>query len=112
MKPCLKQQVFAIIKTQRHEYVRGSNYIYSDIIECPRKDMPSGQGYELCQNICHQKFHAETDAIDRAAKQNLDITGADLYLTGHTYCCNLCIEAMRQAGLRAYWIRGVEFLLN
>jgi deoxycytidylate deaminase len=75
----------------------GTNEIHKDITECPRKDMKTGEGYELCKSVCKQNHHAEVDACLKAGDQ---ANGAILYLIGHTYCCNDCTEVMERYGIK------------
>ena len=63
--------------------------------------MPSGQGYELCVNVCKQLHHAEVDAILSATE---DITGADIYIYGHTRCCDDCAAKIKKAGIKNIFI--------
>lgn len=58
--------------------------------------MPTGQGYELCTNVCQQQGHAEVQALRAAGEAAL---GATLYLQGHSYACDPCIAACRAAGI-------------
>ncbi len=59
---------------------------------CPRYEQGcgTGEGYELCKNICKQTGHAETTAIDDCLGQNNNPAHADLYLFGHWWCCENC----------------------
>ena len=58
--------------------------------KCPREGLPSGVGYEKCQDICLQTCHAEAAAC---ANAGMFAEGGTLYLIGHNYCCDRC-EAM------------------
>lgn len=90
----------------------GSNY--HDTHECERvkQNIPTGQGYELCEG-CHPKNHSEPKAIADARTQGHDPKGADLYLWGHWWCCEPCWKAMIDAGLRnIYLLEGSEKLFN
>jgi deoxycytidylate deaminase len=58
--------------------------------------MPTGEGYEMCKNICKQTSHAEVAAIKAAGKW---AAGGRLYLEGHTYACRDCAAAMVVAGI-------------
>lgn len=98
---CAKQEVTAYILTLNSKLICGSNWCANPQIECPRKDLPSGQGYELCKDICKQKNHAEVDACINAGDEAIDGT---LYLIGHTYCCENCIKIMKK-----YKIKKVVF---
>ena len=98
--PCVKQPVYALIITTDGKEHFGSNWMTnSNVTVCPRVELncPSGQGYELCKEVCNQDFHAERFAISLCTS---DTTDATLYLTGHTYCCDDCIAAMKAAGIK------------
>lgn len=115
-RPCLKQTVKAIIVTQDGQRILGSNAINNDVDICPRvvENMPTGEGYHLCKDVCNQNEHAEVTAIQNAKKQGMDIQGATLMLTGHTYCCDNCISSMKEAGItKAVCVdSGKEYLFN
>jgi len=74
----------------------GSNWCENPQKECPRKNMKTGEGYELCKSICGQKSHAEVDACQKAGE---GARGAALYLIGHYYCCDNCKRVMDSYGI-------------
>ena len=98
---CLKQEVYAMIKTPLGEKIYGGNFIQNNVGVCPRDQLgfKSGEGYHLCSDVCNQVSHAEVDAIKNAMKENIDITGSTLFLVGHTYCCDECLGKMANAGI-------------
>ena len=82
----------------------GSNYHKQH--GCARKaqNIPTGEGYELCEG-CHPKNHAEQTALANCA----DPTNADCYLWGHWWCCQSCWNAMIQSGIKnVYLPEGAE----
>lgn len=95
--------------------VEGANgSIYHDTHECERikQNIPTGQGYELCEG-CHPKNHGETSAVKIAKEKNIDINGADLYLWGHWWCCEPCWNRMIEAGIKdVYLMEDSEILFN
>lgn len=97
---CAKQTTIAIIKSHNRFYV-GSNWCGNPQEECPRKDMKTGEGYELCKSICEQTNHAEVDACLSAGS---DADGGDLYLIGHYYCCDNCKKTMAVYGIKNIYI--------
>lgn len=97
IRQCKKQTVVAIIMKDGQLISIGTNEINADIVECPRKGMKTGEGYELCKTICKQKYHAEVDACLKAGDR---ANGAILYLIGHTYCCDNCNEIMKNHGIK------------
>ena len=96
MKQCKKQTTYAVIYKDSQVVGVGTNEIYADVDECPRTGYVSGEGYHLCKEVYEQKGHAEVMACKAAGKKAL---GGTLYLMGHTYCCNDCIEVMADHGI-------------
>ena len=92
---CAKQTTIAIV-VNHGQFWTGYNKCSRPQTECPRGDMPTGEGYELCKDICRQSFHAEVNACLEAGSQ---AKGGTLYLIGHTYCCADCIKVMREFGI-------------
>ena len=75
-------------------------------------DMPTGQGYELCDG-CDPKNHSEPSAIRDAIANEHDTVGGDLYLWGHWWCCEPCWDAIEEAGIKnVYLMEGSESLFN
>lgn len=92
---CAKQDTIAILKQGNRVWI-GSNWCECPQATCPRADMPSGVGYELCHDVCKQSGHAEVDACRKAGAE---AKGATLYLIGHTYCCDNCKRVMAEHGV-------------
>jgi deoxycytidylate deaminase len=93
---CAKQTVTAtIIAVDGLRFV-GTNFASAPQSACPRGDMPSGQGYELCVSVCRQRAHAEVNAIAEAGDH---ARGAVLYLEGHSHACPACAAACLAAGI-------------
>jgi deoxycytidylate deaminase len=97
---CAKLTTIAIIINNGQFWI-GSNYCYNPQKECPRGKLPTGEGYELCKEICDQKYHAEVDACINAG---INTDGGDLYLIGHYYCCNDCKKVMKEFGIKNIYI--------
>jgi deoxycytidylate deaminase len=93
---CAKQTTIAVIETNSRYWI-GTNWCYNAQNECPRKDMPTGVGYELCEEVCDQNAHAEVDACKNAGR---GANGGTLYLLGHTYCCDNCKRVMNEYGIK------------
>ena len=95
---CSKQTVIAIIKNGRNFWV-GSNDCKNPQDVCPRdkEKFVSGEGYELCKDVCGQEHHAEIDACLKAGKENCK--GNVIYLIGHHYCCQNCKDFMKDYGI-------------
>ena len=75
-------------------------------------NMPTGEGYELCDG-CNPMFHSEASAVRDMQTKNENGTNADLYLWGHWWCCKDCWDSMISAGIRdVYLLDGSEILFN
>ncbi|HYE22863.1 MAG TPA: deaminase [Candidatus Paceibacterota bacterium] len=94
------------------EGANGSDFHKKQECERVKRNVPTGEGYELCEG-CHPKNHSEVRAI-RAALSKLDsVDGADLYLWGHWWACEPCWSAILDAGIaRVYLMEGSERLFN
>jgi len=97
-RECAKQTVMAIIVTKDNELFIGLNDCDNPQSVCPRKDYPTGQGYEYCKSVCSQTGHAEENACKIAGIERC--IGATLYLIGHTYCCEHCEKIMQEYGIK------------
>lgn len=90
----------------------GSDYHKTHECERVKQNIPTGQGYELCEG-CHPKNHSEPKAIESAQKAGKETNGADLYLWGHYWCCKPCWDAMISAGIKnVYLLKDSENLFN
>lgn len=94
--PCAKQQVFCTLVHPDGRRWVGTNHCRTPQHVCPRADMPSGQGYELCKSVCNQKGHAEIVALRMAGA---NARGCIAYVEGHTYACESCRKALEDAGV-------------
>ncbi len=90
----------------------GSRYHDQNGCERIRLNIPTGQGYELCDG-CSPKNHSESKAVADAKEHGHDTTGADLYLWGHWWCCEPCWGSMTAAGIaKVFLLEGSEKLFN
>lgn len=90
----------------------GSDYHKTHECERVKKNIPTGQGYELCEG-CHPKNHSESRAIQNARDNGFDPQGTDLYLWGHWWCCEPCWNSMIEVGInQVYLMEGSEILFN
>lgn len=73
---------------------------------CIRKwlHIKSGTHYWLCPGCASSKMHAEPRAVKDAQKNAGDITGADLYLWGHWWCCKPCWDSMIGRGIHNVYL--------
>ena len=87
---------------------------YHDNNECERVKLKckSGEGYELCEG-CHPDNHSERSAILDSKEKNNNLSGADLYLWGHWWCCEKCWDEMISVGIKdLYLLEGSEIIFN
>jgi deoxycytidylate deaminase len=66
----------------------------------------------MCKQICNQNEHAEVMAIRDAKLRNINTVDAKLYLTGHTYFCDNCINAMKKAGISSAFCHDSKLTIN
>ena len=73
---------------------------------CIRKllKIPTGQKYWLCPGCASSKYHAESLAVEKAKKLGVNISGCDLYLWGHWWCCRQCWDRMIEAGIKDVYL--------
>ena len=116
--PCVKQSVYACVITADGRAYYGANWMTaSDVTICPRI-LANTTSYELCATVCGQgtEFHAERQAMWSVYYDGADLTGAEMFITGHTYCCDTCRAAMFAEGITyaasldsgKYYERGVD----
>lgn len=73
---------------------------------------PTGQLYEECEG-CHPKNHGEPRALQDALEKGVDVTGAEIYMWGHWWCCRWCCEKMEAAGIvRVYVTENADIDFN
>jgi deoxycytidylate deaminase len=111
---CGSQQTGAVIVKDDKIIARGHNSIKRNPAPCPRveQNLPSGIGYELCP-ICVPANHAEADAIRNAQDNQVDTTGAEMYLWGHWWACSPCWEKVLKAEIKKiYLVEGAEELFK
>lgn len=76
-------------------------------------NVPSGTKYWVCPGCVHHVGHSEATAVRNALKNVDDISGADLYLYGHWWCCKPCWDSMIGAGIKGvYLLEGSEVIFN
>jgi deoxycytidylate deaminase len=90
----------------------GSTYHRSNGCERVRRNILTGEGYDLCEG-CHPKNHGELRAIEDARGKGQDTQGSDLYLWGHWWCCEPCWDAMLKVGIKnVFLLEKSEELFN
>jgi deoxycytidylate deaminase len=99
---CVKQHVTATVVTERGDRFTSTNFCMTPQEVCPRADLPTGVGYELCKSVCNQVAHAEANAIRYAG---LAAIGATLEVSGHTYACGSCKNAALHGGIKEIIIK-------
>lgn len=90
--PCVKLTTIAVI-INKDKFWIGDNSCDLPQKECPRGSLPTGVGYELCKTICKQPHHAEVSAC---LKAGVEAEGGNLFLSGHYYCCDPCLDTMKK----------------
>nr|BDD47793.1 hypothetical protein 11 [Deltaproteobacteria bacterium] len=98
---CAKLQVIALLVSPKGEIFVGTNWCHEPQEVCPRADLPSGVGYEMCENVCKQHAHAEVDACIQAGEA---ARGSKVYLIGHSYACDDCMKVMAKHGVETVHI--------
>lgn len=96
--PCTKQTVTATIVLADGRRFVGTNWVRNHQAICPRGDMPTGVGYELCRDVCGQSSHAEADAL-RQMYLVKHRGNATCYIEGHTYACEKCTQMLEDNGV-------------
>lgn len=91
---CKKHQVLALAKIGDKTYI-GENWVRNPQDVCPRANIKTGEGYELCKSVCDQTNHAEVDLVEIAP----DLKGSDVYIFGHYYACDNCLKILKKANV-------------
>lgn len=90
----------------------GSDYHLTNECERVKQNMPTGQGYELCEG-CHPKNHSEARAVADARDKGHDTEGAELYLWGHWWACEPCWKAILEGKIdTVHLMEGSEKYFN
>lgn len=100
---CVKQPTGAVIVSRNTVLGAGSN-AGRRVEECPRWGSPTGENYSLRKAVCRQESHAEIAALRDALDKGREVSGADLYLYGHWWCCKNCWDKMIAAGIRRVYL--------
>ena len=77
---------------------------------CLRKlfKIPTGQKYWMCPGCASSRNHAEARAVAKSKKFKINISGCDLYLWGHWWCCQPCWDKMINAGIKDVYLTKKE----
>lgn len=100
-----------LIKAANQSALKNEFLLKTHPIWCIRKffGIPSGQKYWLCPGCASHRYHAESFAVSKAKKTNTNISGCNLYLWGHWWCCKPCWDKMIEAGIKdVYLMEGTE----
>ncbi len=62
-----------------------------------------GKDYEDCPG-CESKNHSERVAIRFAQETNDDLSAAELYMYGHWWLCEPCMQAASEAGIKTMFL--------
>jgi len=99
---CAKTHVVCVISTPSGHVFKGTNWCANPQEVCPRS---AGEGYDKCKSICKQEGHAEVDALKLAGDK---ARGASAVLTGHSYACQSCQEALFGAGISSLHVEQAK----
>jgi len=79
--------------------------VFHHWLGCLRKllKIPTGKGYWLCPG-CQPRHHAEPSALKAVQRDGIEVSGADMYLWGHWWCCQACWEKMIKAGINQVYL--------
>lgn len=111
---CTKQATGAVIVKDGKIIGEGTN-AGRKVKICPRvvKKYPTGEGYHLCKQVCHQVGHSEVTSTLNAEKKGYNTKDADLYLYGHWWCCKPCWDKMISAKIKdVYLLKNSEKLFK
>jgi deoxycytidylate deaminase len=107
--PCLKQKIRCIIVRSTplgaveyaYEATNACDVSHGGVTECPRVTLGvlSGERYDVCGSI-----HAEARCAD-LARETMDLPGI-AYVSGHTFICRECQEALVAVNVRKFVITG------
>jgi deoxycytidylate deaminase len=86
----------------------GNGLTYHTLKTCERKklNMPTGQGYHMCNGNHLPENHSEPKAIRNAMQEGNSklLNGATAYLYGHWWSCKDCSDAMEKAGIKKLYL--------
>jgi dCMP deaminase len=96
---CLRRKVGAVLVKNDTQLTGGFNGAPRKVPHCTKEtciriknNVPSGERHELCIGA-----HAESNAINQAAKFGISVDGATLYCT--TYPCSSCAKQIVNSGI-------------
>lgn len=98
---CIRRPVGAVIVKNHRILTTGYNGSPQGIVSCRERgeclrdklQIPSGTRQEMCYAI-----HAEQNAVVQAAKTNVSVDGATIYVTHQP--CSLCTRILINAGIK------------
>lgn len=98
---CIRRPVGAVIVKNHRILTTGYNGSPQGILSCRERgvclrdklQIPSGTRQEMCYAI-----HAEQNAVVQAAKTNVSVDGATIYVTHQP--CSLCTRILINAGIK------------
>ncbi len=105
----------AVLVMDNEIVARGANGSDHHLLHgCERRkqNIPTGEGYELCPG-CSPVNHAEQSLLATIEQEGKDVSGADVYLYGHWWCCESCWGRMIEVGIRdVYLVEGADKLFR
>jgi tRNA(Arg) A34 adenosine deaminase TadA len=75
---------------------------------CPRRwfKIKTGQKYWMCLGCATYEKHSESTIVNNFEKENRleELSGADIYLSGHWWCCKQCWDNMIRARIKTVFL--------
>jgi tRNA(Arg) A34 adenosine deaminase TadA len=71
----------------------------------------TGEKYWMCPGCATNKNHAESTLVNKMEKEGRlgELSGTDLYLAGHWWCCKPCWDNMIRAGIKnVFLMKGAK----
>lgn len=98
---CAKKQIAA--GTYVHgQFVFAVNTCLYEGFECPRRFMPTGQGYDLCKAL-----HAEAQLAALVNQVMQKESDGIAWVFGHYYACEPCAAELKRIGVKEIRVREV-----
>ena len=95
---CAKKQIAAGTFVNG-AWVRASNTCNYDGLVCPRLELPTSQGYDLCR-----AEHAESRLADELLEFGL-VSDGIAWVLGHYYVCEPCAAKLKSVGVKEIRVR-------
>lgn len=97
---CDKKQIIAGTWQSNGAFVHATNYCVYEGDLCPRMEMPSGEGYELCE-----AKHAEANLAKIIEDDDIILGTQIVWVYGHYWACEPCATALKKVGIKEIRVR-------